>query len=282
VEDALQNPLQDVLIMYNHHSNEIYWPAGGIFTLSTFKPGEGYQANFINPVTVTFPDYDMNPEVTKSGDPVKEETCPWNISKTGDVHLISLASKALQELDGFSHLGAFTKVGHCIGYANISNKGQNILLTLYGDDAYTGFKDGAENGEMISFRAYDEATGLETVLDPSYNDGFPNRDGLFAAGGLSAISSFKASSTGIGDSGLLSQIRIYPNPAKDELNLVFEDLDISSDTRIELMNSVGSVVLENDILQKQTRLDIQHIQPGMYVLKIFREGKYDFRKIVVQ
>jgi len=59
-------------------------------------------------------------------------------------------------------------------------------------------------------------------------------------------------------------------------------LDIVEGTHIELVNSTGSVVLEQDIMKKHTKLDIQNILPGMYVLKIFRNGEYSFRKIVVQ
>jgi hypothetical protein len=96
------------------------------------------------------------------------------------------------------------------------------------------------------------------------------------------ITEFKESSTGIG--ALASQIsfEIYPNPATDELNLNFDMVDISPDTRVELVNSTGGVVLEMKIVQKQTKLDIQNIQPGIYVLKIFRNGDYNFRKVIIQ
>jgi hypothetical protein len=202
--------------------------------------------------------------------------------KTGNVHLISLFQNALNGIENSTYIGAFNMDGNCIGFANITAKDQNVLLTVYGDDQYTNYKDGAESGELISFRAYDAATGLETILEAEYNESFANHDGLFTMGGLSAISNFKASSTGIGDSGLLSQISIYPNPAKETLNVVFENIDISSETHIELVNSAGSAVLEQDILQKHTRLNISKLTSGVYVLKIIQNGNQNFRKVVVQ
>jgi len=87
---------------------------------------------------------------------------------------------------------------------------------------------------------------------------------------------------GIDEKSQNEGISIYPNPANDELNLVFDNNELMEGTHIELVNSTGSVVLEQDILQKQTKLNIQNIQPGMYVLKIFRDGEYIFRKVVVQ
>ncbi|MCF8365973.1 MAG: T9SS type A sorting domain-containing protein [Bacteroidales bacterium] len=269
IDDALQNPMRDVLVIYNQHSNQIYWPEGGIFTLNTFKPGEGYLANFINPVTVTFPDYDMNPEVTKSGNPVNEETGPWNICKTGDVHLISLFQNALEGLENYSHIGAFNTEGNCIGFANITEKDQNKLLTVYGNDSYTGFKDGAESGELISFRAYDANTGLEAVLEALYNDSFPNHDGLFAPGGLSAISAFKKEAVGIGTSDLLTQISIYPNPAKEVLYIENQtSLGDLSGFIGTLTTTEGRLVKTFNITEKSTQVNISGLQPGVYLLHI--------------
>jgi len=282
VDVALENPQQDVLVMYNHITNEIYWPDGGIYTLTTFKPGDGYLANFVNPVTVTFPEYDMTPANVKTNEPFIAETGPWQMAKTGEVHLISLFKSAFAALENYAYIGAFNATDDCIGFANITEKDQNVLLTVYGDNPYTSYKDGAETGELLSFRAYDAATGLETVLEATYNESFPNYDGLFASEGLSAIVAFKEGATGLGGSNMLSQIRIYPNPAKDELNLIFDNMDITTGARIALVSSAGSVVLQKDIVQKHTKLDIQQIQPGLYVLKIFRNGEYLFRKIVVQ
>ncbi len=282
VEDAFENPMQDIRVMFNHITNQIYWPEGGLFTLQTLKPGEGYLANLINPATVTFPDYDLDASEIKSSQIVFDQNSPWQVTKTGDVHLISIFSEALAGLENFSHIGAFDSNGNCIGFADITAKGQNNLLTVYADDIHTTCKDGAEEGEFITFRAYHPASGTENELLASYNESFPNHDGLFAISGLSAITGFKEGSTGIGGSALLSQIRIYPNPTSDELNIIFDAFTNNGDANIELTNSNGSIVLKQDILQKQTKLDIQNIQPGMYVLKIAQNGAYSFRKVVIQ
>jgi len=280
--DAIENPAENVRIIYDTYSGSVYWPEGHIYSLTSFEPGVGYLANFKNPVTVTFNDYNMNPDDKGFAAPKAPEKAPWPVIRTGDIHLVSVFEEATKSLENYSHIGAFDNEGVCIGYANITSKAQNNLLTIFGNDAHTSFKDGAEDGELISFRAYDPATGQETELTASYNQSFPNHDGLFASGGLSAIISFKEGATGIGESNQLSQIRVYPNPAKEELNLVIENSAINLDTRIEMVNSAGSMVLQKDILQKHTKLDVSKLHPGVYVLKIIQNGNITFRKVVVQ
>ncbi len=282
VDEAFENPEEDILVMFNHFTNEIYWPGGGIFTLQTLTPGHGYLANLINPAMVTFPDYDLWASGTKTEVHVFVHNSPWPVTKTGEVHQISLFTEAFDGMDNYSHIGAFDSQDNCIGCANITDKGSNVLLTVYGDDIYTSFKDGAEDGEFISFRAYDPINEKEIGIEPTFSNSFPNNDGLFAMNGLSAIVGFKESSTGIGESNLSSQISVYPNPAKDELNIIFKNFKSDNEIHIEIINSSGNTVLKKDILQKHTKLDIQNIQPGMYVLKIIQNGEYSFRKLVIQ
>jgi hypothetical protein len=280
--DALENPKVDVRIIYDTYTNEVYWPEGDINTLTTFRPGGGYMANFLNPVTLTFADYDLWPDDIKAPAAAPPAKGPWPVIRTSNVHLVSIFEEATKSLANYSHIGAFDNEGVCIGFANITSKSQNNLLTIFGDDTYTSCKDGAKAGELISFRAYDPATGLQTELTAIYNESFPNHDGVFSVGGLSAIVSFKEGATGIGESNQLSQIRVYPNPAKEELNLVIENNEIGIGTHIELVNSAGSMVLQKDIRQKHTKLDVSKLHPGVYVLKIIQNGNITFRKVVVQ
>jgi hypothetical protein len=123
---------------------------------------------------------------------------------------------------------------------------------------------------------------VESELNARFNASFPNHDGMFVTDGLSAIVSFKTEETGIGESNQLSQIRVYPNPAKEELNLVLEKVDIGEDMRLELMNASGSIVLEMDILQKHSKLKLDNLQPGVYLLKIIQGSEINFKKVVVR
>lgn len=283
LEDAIPDPMDNIIIIYNAHSNEIFWPDGGIFSLTTFRPGEGYQAKLNQPVTVSFPDYDMYPGDKASGKPEPPEKGPWPVIRTGEVHFVSLFQSALKGLDRYSHIGAFNSAGDCIGFARVEGAPDlNVLLTIYGDDMYIAAKDGAETDELIAFKGYDPATGAETELMAVWNKDFPDHEGLFVPGGLSAITAFKEGQTGIGGSQLPGSISIYPNPADEVLNVVLNDFRINAESSIEILDATGSIVLKQDITHQRTAIDISRLNPGMYLLSIRQQDKSAYRKVVVR
>ena len=282
ISAVFSDPENDVEYIFDVAFGGIYWPQGGIVNLSELLPGVGYIAKFNKAVTLAFPDMKM---LKSSAIPVvaKNETPgPWAFSRTAEVHLVSIFDDALNDFGNVSHIGAFDSQGNCIGAANITEKGSNILLIAYGDDGSTEIKDGAEEGELITFRAYDAATGIETGLKPVFSESFANHDGLFVSGGLSAITSFKSGATGIGENGHSFDVRVYPNPAKDMLNLVFDDSNSLDGISFELINSNGSKVLSQNISERHTKLNISHLQPGVYILKIYDKGNSVVSKLIIQ
>lgn len=283
LEDAIPEPETNIRIIYNAHTNDVYWPMGGIYSLTAFSPGEGYQANFINPVTVSFPDYDIYPGNKTFHNSKPPENGPWPLIRTGKVHLVSVFRSALKELDIYSHIGAFNSAGDCIGFARVEGApDQNVLLTIYGDDMYTAAKDGAETDELIAFKGYDQATGAETELMAVWNKDFPDHGGLFVPGGLSAITAFKEGQTGIGRSLLPDGISIYPNPADEVLYVVLNDFRINGESSIEILDATGSIVLKQHITHQRTAIDISRLNPGMYLLSIRQHDISTYRKVVVR
>ncbi|NCA85662.1 MAG: T9SS type A sorting domain-containing protein [Clostridia bacterium] len=282
ISAAFSDPENDVDYIFDVTFGGIYWPQGGIVSLSELIPGMGYIAKFNKAVTLTFPDIknlksSATPMVAKN-----ETSSPWAFSRTAEVHLVSIFDDTLNDLGNVSHIGAFDSQGNCIGAANTTQKGSNILLVMYGDDGCTGIKDGAEEGELITFRAYDATTGIATALQPVFSERFANHDGLFTSGGLSAVASFKVGAAGITVFDLPAQIRVYPNPAKDILNLVFDDSNSLDGVSFELINSNGSKVLAQNISERHTKLNISLLQPGVFILKISDKGNSFLRKVIIQ
>ncbi|MCF8298320.1 MAG: T9SS type A sorting domain-containing protein [Saprospiraceae bacterium] len=65
-------------------------------------------------------------------------------------------------------------------------------------------------------------------------------------------------------------IRIYPNPAKDEINFNLNGISFSQELRIEIYNSLGEKVKEVSslsLIQNQT-INISELDNGVYYLKI--------------
>ena len=60
-------------------------------------------------------------------------------------------------------------------------------------------------------------------------------------------------------------LEVYPNPAKNELNISLRKL--SENSAIELYDTQGKLVMEQPLKARQ-QLDVAHLTKGIYILKI--------------
>jgi hypothetical protein len=85
--------------------------------------------------------------------------------------------------------------------------------------------------------------------------------------------------TGISDRKISNFISVYPNPAKDKLNITTDK--IYENARIELLNSKGVKVYDSIFNNKKTfLLDLKSFVSGIYILR-FRTGNRSVQKKVV-
>ena len=64
-----------------------------------------------------------------------------------------------------------------------------------------------------------------------------------------------------------NELRIYPNPANNELRIINHELRENID--IQIFDIVGKLVLSHpSALSPETIIDISHLAKGMYFLKI--------------
>ena len=254
---------EDILLIFEIQTQKIYWPDGGLFTLEELKPGFGYLGNFYNSFDITFDPYvecDAKTHVTK----VKYATnnSPWQFETTANVHLISLMAEAVAELDNPSFIGAFDAGGICIGFADVSEKADNYLMVVYGDEESTTEKDGALSGEPINLRAYN---GLEKALVATYDMSQPVFNGTYQPYGVSKITSLKESSTGVGsDADAASLIKIFPNPASDMVNIT-SNVNIQ---QIRLINLTGQTILDYPVSGTHVQVNLKELVSGLYFIKI--------------
>jgi len=75
---------------------------------------------------------------------------------------------------------------------------------------------------------------------------------------------------------------IYPNPASNYLAIIIDDFNKSKKNHIELISLSGNIVVAIDILQKETKLDLINLQPGVYILNIIQDGEIAYKKVVVR
>nr|NQU91770.1 T9SS type A sorting domain-containing protein [Bacteroidota bacterium] len=281
LSDLFDTPQTDIIYLWDMTTNNVYWPAGGIYTLNQLNAGAGYLAYFSNEVTLDFSSYEgyvfdavyMPPPYAKG---------PWTCKRTGNIHLISVSMEAAHIVENADYIGAFDLIGNCIGYTPIDQRDQNYLLTVYGDDEFTAQQDGAIEGELITYRSIDLQNGEETELTAEYSNAFPNTNGLYATNGLSGIVSFTESATGLSEGEFAGMIQLFPNPARNEVYIVIPEGFPVSNRKAEFIDATGSMVKAVSIESVNNRINIADLNPGVYVIRITIPGYVLFKKLVVQ
>ena len=83
---------------------------------------------------------------------------------------------------------------------------------------------------------------------------------------------------------LEKNIRLFPNPASDQLFLDF-DLSTNFDFNISIHDAVGKVLLqkiENNISNQKLDLKISNLTSGLYFVKIQTGEQVWIRKFIIQ
>lgn len=256
--DQIGNKL---IFAFDINNGAIFWPDGGIFTLTTLEPGAAYLLNLSAPATVTYPE--GGGKAATSVQLVAVSGSQWNIVKTGSSHIISINQNALKEFQNGDIIAAFNTSGQCVGVAQKTDHISNLGLVVYGDDFTTSEVDGLMDNENIHFVLYRSASGEMIELTPVWDQTKPNT-GRFAESGLSAVIEFKSSLTGISQAEQPS-LTIYPNPAS---NVLFINGSGNESAKVLIVDLPGRVVLQSDLTNDETRLEISGLKPGIYMVKI--------------
>jgi Secretion system C-terminal sorting domain len=94
---------------------------------------------------------------------------------------------------------------------------------------------------------------------------------------------FFDAATSVDDKILSSQIQIVPNPATDFLDINF-NLTENKNLSVSMFNTVGQVVFNQkyaQILRGSEKIDVTHLQSGLYIVKISDGVKQTYKKVVV-
>ena len=76
-------------------------------------------------------------------------------------------------------------------------------------------------------------------------------------------------------------VRVYPNPAKDVLNIELVDFNNEPYT-IEISNELGQVVLSQTVSHNLSTFNVQHLLNGMYFLTLKMKDKTLSKKLIIQ
>lgn len=73
--------------------------------------------------------------------------------------------------------------------------------------------------------------------------------------------------TALDEAGKTSQqFQLFPNPAKEEINIQFQNTSVNLNN-ISISNLVGEKIIQRELFQeKQLKINIEHLQPGIYFI----------------
>lgn len=81
------------------------------------------------------------------------------------------------------------------------------------------------------------------------------------------------------ESSINNNYLVFPNPANEELNIVFKN-DFYKNSLANLYNSEGKLVLSKRLVKRSNQIDIHNIKKGIYILKITNNSNIVIMKIV--
>jgi hypothetical protein len=239
----------------------VYWPQYSVYSLEYLAPGSAYLVALASPGSV-----DFNVPLVKAATPgyvsMPANTTTWKtVQMTGVQHNIALTADALAQLRVGDVVGAFNQDGSIAGMVEITNLKDNAVIRVYGNEFTSKSVNGFVAGDVLTFKVYrdGEVIDLTATFDPN----MPNTD-VFAENGLSAIISLKAGVTAINDLTAELTVNLFPNPAKDFVNIE-TNFEIRN---LKVVNYVGQVVFDQEIDQVNFQINTSNFGPGMYFVQI--------------
>ena len=253
----------------------VYWPGQGINTLEMVDPGKAYFVRMPGNASITFPDCEAGKY--KSGQPEIPERFVYSSPKenagfTPITHTIAFA-------EGFSfepgtQILAFDQQGICCGI--VEWQSNRTALTIFGDDVFTSVKDGAVEGEPLTFVTI-RPDGFEQTMEVLWDENLPNSDGKFRNHGLSVIK--EASLNAHCEFSGSEDITIFPNPSKD---FVVVASKCGTEMKIQFYNQICENCLETTTKEAVTKNGISSLAKGIYIIVITCENETIVKKLVVE
>lgn len=272
-----------VLMIYDWLTGQIWTNVA--YDFQYLQPGKAYLlvSKTISTFTVTFPDY--NPELPISNNTAGPITpwrnnSPWNsVINTMQPHVIMFSEATTQQLLQGDIIGAFNKMGNCVGMAEYEGSDSFYKLVAMGDDPMTPEAEGYEIDDEMIFKMYRQSTGETFDISLTYNVEYPSSDGLYALNGVSMADRLTMNITSVSTLENEYKINVFPNPASDLLNIV-ADVEIKG---ITLVNNVGQSILTRAENSRSFQINVSRYTPGLYILKIeTRSGSIIIKRVKIQ
>ncbi len=149
------------LIILKAGDGNVYWPTFSLNNIGNLNPGEGYQIKMNTSQVFSYP----NISGQRNDNFNIQESIHFEKPMQTDQNMtIGIPYYAWQETPKIGdEIAAFDQNGNIIGISIFN--GNHLALTIWGDDATTYHKDGANEYEKISFKLWDSVNNIEEELE---------------------------------------------------------------------------------------------------------------------
>ncbi|HZK07918.1 MAG TPA: T9SS type A sorting domain-containing protein, partial [Bacteroidales bacterium] len=269
IDELLAGHLNDILLIFDWSKKVLWTPQAADFT--ELYPGRAYlMTNRVatGAYTIEYPDFVPDaPHLYPATSPKAAviHNSPWQQEiNTAVPHIMLFDDKVMNKLNHGDILGVFDSQGNCYGQAEYGTEGVFSLIAMGRNNQLRDERAGFETGEKMFMRKYNAITQGHQAVTFVYDTDFPSSDGLFAENGASRVVDIIETATSVNDDLTLNSVTIYPNPANSELNIKAG----SNIRKVELLNSVGQIVMSQSFDANQIRLDVSQYKAGLYIVAI--------------
>jgi hypothetical protein len=168
---------------------------------------------------------------------------------------------AFAQLQAGDVIGVFNQNGTIAGMVQVDDLKSNVFLGVTADNSYTDETEGFVDGDLMTFKVYRNGEVIDATA--TFDLSMPNTN-IFSNVGISAIDGLKLSATSINEVGSDLNVQLFPNPAKNYVNIQ-TNFEIKS---VKVVNYVGQVVFDRAVDQMEIQINTSNFGSGMYFVQI--------------
>ena len=255
-------PVVDDLVIMKDENGAVYWPEFGLNNIGNMQAGEGYQVKMMQDAMFAYTSGSGRLGYTESIRTIHYDA-PQN---TGSNMTIGLPLTSWEVMPAIGdEVAAYDESGRLIGSTSFT--GENIALTVWGDDLTTTAKDGLAIGEKVTFKLWNSDMNTESTLVVTKWDAGSD---AYTIDGISIASNIIVSGATSADAYKLYQN--VPNPFNGTTTVKFY-VPESTEVTIGVYNMLGEYVAEvtSDIFsvgKHEVTFDANDLGQGTYFVRM--------------
>ena len=263
--DAVLAELNDAgnLIIAKNYLGSAFLPEFNFNGIGDLEPGQGYQLKTNEAGTLNFLSNDNSYRLSAMEVTHNDLRHFELATNTGSNMTISVLADAWKNLPTIGdEIAAYNSKGELVGSAIYTEPVS--IISVWGNDATTEKVDGLNNGEAMTFKLWNKRFNTtQELIVKEWIEGANayQTDAVYQIGAIEAVEY----------SNSISQLGVYPIPAKHELNIDLE-LGQSEGVTVNIYNLIGELIVTNSYEMSKgintIQLDIDGLKDGVYLCKV--------------